>query len=186
MDPFQLYKLYQAIKLHFTSEKYDVLASRGRIKSCTESAFYDKPASRKFQYLSKQIKEPQVAVQFFVSCFAYDADIFDSSAADAAFSTWKKHKEMMTQLILDDIEQIGSVSCALSGDPCRLQQLVAGKHVNIETAVALNRALSFSSSWKDNFAYKGIAVKIEKLNAFVKFNEPKVNEAIQHHEQEVA
>lgn len=183
MDAFQVYKLYQAVRLHFTNEKYDIIEHRGKMKHCSESAFYEKPGSRKFHFLSKQLSDPQEAVQFFISCFAYDADVFDSTSADEAFFLWKKNKEMMTQLILDDIEQIGDITSALSGDPCKLQQLVAGGHVNIETAVALNKFLNYSSSWKNNFAYKGLAGKIEKLNAFVKFNESKVNEVLQHEQQ---
>jgi hypothetical protein len=183
MDAFQVYKLYQAVRLHFTNEKYDIIVHRGKMKHCSESAFYEKPGSRKFHFLSKQLADPQQAVQFFISCFAYDADVFDSTSADAAFFLWKKNKEMLTQLILDDIEQIGDITSALSGDPCKLQQLVAGGHVNIETAVALNKFLNYSSSWKNNFAYKGLAGKIEKLNAFVKFNESKVNEVLQHEQQ---
>lgn len=186
MTSFDLYKLYLAIKLHFTSEKYDVVANRGRIKNCSETAFNEKPISKRFFFLTKTLSSSQEAAQFFVACFAYNADIFDSDAASQAFFTWKKNKEMMTQLILDDVEKIGNIHFSLEGDPCKLQQLVAGGHVNIETAVALNKIFGFTANWKNNFAYKQLGIKIEKLNHFVKFNEKKIYEAVECYEQQAA
>jgi len=38
MDPFEVYKLYLALKLHFTTEKYDITKTRGAVKA-SEKAF---------------------------------------------------------------------------------------------------------------------------------------------------
>ena len=38
MDPFEVYKLYLALKLHFTTEKYDITKTRGGVKA-SEKAF---------------------------------------------------------------------------------------------------------------------------------------------------
>jgi hypothetical protein len=85
---------------------------------------------------------------------------------------------MTTQLILDDLESIPSIEDYLSGDPCILQNKVSGGHINIETAVAINRVYKFSNSWKDNFVYSYLGLKIEKLDRFVSYNEEKILKAM--------
>ena len=181
MSPFQVYKIYLAAKLHFTTS-YDVFKYNGAVNAGSEEEFLQKPFRHLFSKLSNRLKTPQEAAQYFVSCFAYDADVFTTYDADQAYTQWKKHREMMTQLILDDIETLHVPQC-LEGNPCELQSLISGNKIQIETAVALNRVFKFSQDWKNNFVYSRLGVKIEKLDRFVKYNECKVNEFIKHHEQ---
>jgi hypothetical protein len=183
MTPFQIYKFYLAIKLHFTTEKYDVFKYRGAVHSCNEEGFRSRRGHGRFVQLSHRLQKPQDAVQLFVACFVYDADVFNDSECEEALTRWRKHKEMMTQLILDDLETIELPDC-LKGSPCSLQKLVSGNKISIETAVALNKKYGFSAVWKNNFVYKRLGLKIEKLEPFVKFNEVKVFEAISEKENE--
>jgi hypothetical protein len=183
MTPFQIYKFYLAIKLHFTTEKYDVFKYRGAVHSCNEEGFRSKRGNGRFVQLSHRIQKPQDAVQLFVACFAYDADVFNDSECEEALTRWRKHKEMMTHLILEDIEGL-DLPNVLQGIPCDLQKAVSGKRVNIETAVALNKKYRFAPKWKNNFVYKRLGLKIEKLEPFIKFNEVKVFEAISEKENE--
>jgi len=183
MRAFDIYKIYLAAKLHFTHEKYDLFVHNGRVRSCSEEEFSQKPLSSKFRALEYKVKTPQEAAQHFVACFAYDADVFNPIESEEAHSKWKKHKEMMTQLILDDLDLIGDVKLSLGGSPCKLQQLISGNQIKIETAVALNKFFHFTKEWKNDFTYKHLGVKIEKLNRFIKFNENKVYEAIKFNEQ---
>ena len=48
MDEFSVYKMYLALKLHFTTENYDVIAQRGRVRA-SRAAF----AKRKDLYSIK-------------------------------------------------------------------------------------------------------------------------------------
>lgn len=189
MSPYEVYRFYLAIKLHFTTEKYDVFLHRGRLKGENQEKFEKQSGiNTKFKILSKNLTTPHDAVQYFVACFAYDADVFDTQQSDAASKLWKANKERSTQLIINDIENIvnkyGSVESCLENDPCKLQSLCAGGHVAIETAVALNRKYKFADSWKNNFAYKNLGLKIVKLDKFVKYREEKVNEILNYHVEE--
>ncbi len=188
MTPYEVYRFYLAIKLHFTTEKYDVFEHRGRLKGENQEKFESSGLNTKFRHLAKKLATPHDAVQYFVACFAYDANVFETDQADAADRLWRSNKERSTQLILDDIEKLidnyGSVEATLENDPCKLQSLVSGAHINVETAVALNRRFKFTDTWKNNFAYKGLAVKIMKLDKFVKYREEKVNEILNCHVEE--
>lgn len=174
MTPFQIYKFGLAIKLHFTNDQYDVFESRGGIKNCTEESFYTKSGVGRYTALARQLSTAQEAVQYFVACNAYSANIFDPQDSDDANRRWQRNKEMMTQLVLDDIDTIGDVEASLQGSPCYLQKLVSGGKINIETCVVLNRRFMFAKEWKNNFVYSDLGRKIIKLDKFVKCNEEKV------------
>jgi hypothetical protein len=179
MTAYQVYRFYLAIKLHFTQEKYDVFAKRGAVKSCTVEEFNRKNFRMRFEILAKKLKEPQQAVQFFVANQAYGGDVFDVENSETMWTRWRKHKEMTSYLIKEDLEKIGDLNKSLSGSPCPLIKEVSAGRINIETAVAINRKLHFTGSWKQhNFAYPDLWLKIEKLDRFVKFNEETIFEKI--------
>ena len=77
-----------------------------------------------------------------------------------------------------DLEKIEDLCVYLSGDPCKLMKEISGRRINIETAVAINRKLKFADSWKGNFTYPTLWLKIKKLDRFVKFNEQVIFEKI--------
>lgn len=184
MSPFDLYKIYIAIKLHFTVSSYDVFETRGAVRNVSEDSFSKKGYRHRFNALTHQIKTAREAVNYFVSCFAYGTDVFNSSDADESYSRWRKHKEMMTQLILDDLETL-NLPMDVQGSSCRLQSLISGKSINIETGVALNKRYGFADDWiKSNFVYGELGSKIKKLTGFVSYNEDKVNKFISDHEQQ--
>ena len=178
MNGYQVYRFYLAIKLHFTNQKYDVFETRGFVKNCTPESFLRKPGKGLFEKLAKRFKEPKDIVQYFVANQAYDGDIFEPSEAEENFVRWKKHKEMTTYLIREDLEKIEDLFAYLSGDPCKLMKEISGRRINIETAVAINRKLKFADGWKGNFTYPDLWLKIKKLDRFVKFNEQVIFEKI--------
>lgn len=183
MGAFELYKIYLAIKLHFTVDQYDVFKTNGAVKGVTEQSFNQKGLRYRFLTLSKQFSSTRESVEYFVSCFAYGVDVFDNNSADEAYSTWKKRKEMMTQCILDDLDEIDS--SWFIGSPCKLQQMLQGKKINIETGVALNRVLNFADDWiKNDLIYGKLGSKIKKLDKFIKYNEDKVKQVIESYEQQ--
>jgi hypothetical protein len=184
MSSYELYKLYLAIKLHFTVPSYDVFLTNGAVKGVTEESFNKKGLRYRFNALSSQLKNTREAVDYFVACFAYGVDFFNASDADEARVRWRRNKEMTTQLILDDIDQL-TLPKDVVGKSCRLQSLLQGKVLNIETGVALNNRYNFADDWLNfNFVYSGLGSKIKKLTKFVKYNEDKVNKFISEHEQQ--
>ena len=39
MEPFEVYRSYLALKLHFTTDKYDVIKQQGRVRASKQSFF---------------------------------------------------------------------------------------------------------------------------------------------------
>lgn len=174
MSPYQAYKFYLAIKLHFTVDSYDVFETRGAVRVCSASAFETNKMRGRFAFIAREHPEPKSIVQFFVACFAYSANVFDHQESKEAHAKWMKHKEMMTSMILDDLDTVDDITSALVGTPCKLMKMISGGHINIETAVAINRKMNFVEGWKHNFTHPSLYIRIKKLDRFISFNEEKV------------
>ncbi len=179
MTPFSLYRLYLSIRLHFSSERYDAIESKGRVR-CSEESFSSRNNMvTTFKILSNQIKDPQSAVQFFFANELYSTPVFETTVALSSYKTWLKHKEMLTQLVLDDIdilEQHGELDDAFSGEVPVAVKLMNRGEIHIESLVAINKIIGFTqwSNWKENLCFPKLALKLNKAGKFVRFNEERV------------
>lgn len=180
MTPFQVYKIYLAVKLHVTNKKYDIFEYRGAVK-VTQIGFEKSRGAGRFYALAKyQLHEPKDAVQFFIANAAYDTDIFDNLESAEAHRKWVKNKEMMTQLILDDIskltENVNDLDAVFEGEIPLAIKLLNRKEINIESLIALNSVMQFTSwsNWYNNLTYPKIALKLDKLQRFVTFNKERI------------
>lgn len=180
MNGYYFYKLCVAMRLHFTTDKYDIFEKRGAI-NCSYESFLSKSNKGVYEFIGSKFPSPQEATRYIVACFVYDVNLYDYHDGVEAMARWNKEREMTTQLILDDLDTLQLPFC-LHGDPCELQRLVSGSQIHVQTAVALNRVYKFAEHWKNNFVYAKLGRKIEKLDKFVKFNEMKVNNVIKQHE----
>ena len=184
LDDYTAYKLYLAIKLHFGTKNYDVFESRGAVKGLTSDNFRNRKGASWFKTLGKKFSNPQEFVQYLVANAAYGniSDIFDLQTSFDNYSKWIKHKQMMTRLILDDLSQYDNLMPKIQGiPPSILNDTIAGK-CHIETAVAINRYHPFIGSEildTDYLIFTREALRIKKLDRFVKYNTDEINSEIQ-------
>ena len=91
MDGFKAYRYYLAIKLHFTTDKFDVFQNRGNVKG-TREAFNARNDRYIFEKLANKFDQDKDIIQFFVSNFAYGngAAIYDGKEADDSYTEWLK------------------------------------------------------------------------------------------------
>lgn len=178
MSPYQAYKLYLATKLHFTSPEYDVFKTNGAVRAISEEKFQADKRYQTFKKFSEKYKNPKDIIDVFVSTFAYGKNVFNVKEVEDAYKLWRKHKEMMTQLILDDIDVLESLNTPLkeivNGSPSPLIKQVASKKINIETATAINRKYHCVGLGENNFTHPTLGIIVNKLDGFIRFNEEKV------------
>jgi hypothetical protein len=67
MDEFSVYKMYIALKLHFTTDKYDVVKQRGKVKA-SRQAFAKRTDLFSIRKISKTYSDEEVA-NFLVANF---------------------------------------------------------------------------------------------------------------------
>ena len=67
MDAFQVYKYYLALKLHFTTDKYDVIKQRGKVRA-SRQAFAKRNDLFSINKIAKNYSDEEVA-NFLIANF---------------------------------------------------------------------------------------------------------------------
>ncbi len=201
MDGFKAYKYYMAIKLHFTSEKYNVFQTRGSVKG-TRDTFNSRNDRYIFEKLSQRYTEDKDIIQFFVSNFAYgnDTAIYGNSEAEDLYVEWKRRKQSITKVFVDDLTNImnfcdvnkfstDGIFRSKEGELPVLLTLFLADKISIETLSIIDDISPFISNWKNDTMAKIVLgdkiLRINKLKGFVKYDKEKLTKIFNHFIEEL-
>lgn len=180
MEPFEVYKLYLALKLHFTTEKYDITKTRGAVKA-SESAFMKRKDIIAMRKLARDYKKKEIIdllVANFVSGDRWGG-MFDSQSSEV-YKQWKARKarrdyqfEQDVELIKIEMEKqsISNPFVADQGQHALVYRLYLGKKITIESLVSLDKLYNFSYKGDDDIFLGGINLLIRKYRPFVKLTD---------------
>lgn len=201
MDGFKAYRYYLAIKLHFTSEKFNVFENRGNVKGSRE-AFEARNDRYIFEKLARKFGNDRDIIQFFVSNFAYgnESAIYAGQEADDNLAEWNKRKQSVTKIFIDDLAslltyvEINKLPTSSIFDfnfneyPAALKLWLGGK-ISIETLVIVNELDHIVEHWLDNSSVQHIwgdeLLRIKKLTGFVKYDKEKLRKIFKHFVEEL-
>lgn len=182
MDGFRAYKYYAAIKLHFTSPKYDVFVSKGRVK-CSLERFRSRNDSYLFDKLGGKFSSDKDYIQFIASNFMYHNPevVYSGEEAYANYKEYLRRKQSITKIFEDDLNTIldSGTTYNFSGHkiPDVIQLWMADK-ITLETVVILNDMDDFTEKLKENAHINLLLgddlLRIEKSKGFVKYNSYKI------------
>ena len=181
MDPFLVYKMYLALKLHFTTESYDITKHRGAVRGKKETFLQrkDLTAIRKLarDYSQKQIRDFLVAN--FVSGDKWGG-VFDTQAMDI-YNEWvvQKKRIMYTfatdlDYILMEMEKRGLQSAINSSEHPLVLKLLLGKKISLESVVILDKLFNFVDNYKDDFVLKDTCLLVKKYQPFLAIDSKKL------------
>lgn len=186
-DGFDVFKTYLAVKLHFTSDKYDYHKYGGKV-NCKLETFTKRNDRYFFHKLSKKYKKDEIA-DFFVANFLYDDKKWVKSLLEndgkEQFLDFRKFNQAFVYHFRSDCLSIVSdfnkrgisfddgLLCA-NGQHPRLLQLLIQKKASYQTAIAIDDILSYSKNWsmaiKEKVVWPKIRFKMQKLRGFLNFN----------------
>ena len=202
MDGFKAYKYYMAVKLHFTSKKYNVFETRGHVKG-TREAFNSRNDRYIFEKLAQRYPDDRDIIQFFVSNFAYgnDTAIYGNGEAEEAYAEWQKRKQSITRVFIDDLANVmnfcdihkfntDGIFKNIDGDlPVLTSMFLSGK-ITIESLRIIDDIEPFVNSWVDDpmiaIVLGDKLLRIEKLKGFVKYDKDKVTKVFNHFKEELS
>ena len=202
MDGFKAYRYYLAIKLHFTTDKFNVFENRGNVKG-TREAFNARNDRYIFEKLARKHDDDKDIIQFFVANFAYgnDTAIYAGAEADEVYTEWLRRKQSISKIFVDDLAtllthiEINKLThTALfnftdSEYPVALKLFVGGK-IKIETLRIIDDLYPIIEKWKLNTSVRYIwdddLRRIIKLTGFVKYDIIKIKKIFDHFLEEVA
>jgi len=187
-DGFAVYKKYLALKLHFTTDKYDYHKYEGKVNSKLET-FTKRNDRYFFHKLSKQYNEQEI-LGFFISNFLADSkkwvgNLMRNDGKDV-YLAWKKYNDAFAYhfkrdclLVYNNFNDRGlsfdDGFRVFKGQHPRFLGLLLSKKITFETAVVFEKAIRFSKQWdrdiKEKVVWPVVLNKIKKYEKFVKYNE---------------
>lgn len=180
MTGFEVYKMYLALKQHFTKDTYDYVKYRGKVSVSERSFlerrdryFFDKLASR---YSDKEVK------YYLVANFIQNPKGYIKNFSDSNYDKWKFYNESLSYNLRED------VSCLLDKysspyqdkfdkifeiddgqHPHVLKQYLAGE-ISLETLVIFQKCLNYMKTFDERLKdpiWKEVRKQIVKYLPFM-------------------
>lgn len=186
MDGFKAYRYYTAIRLHFTSAKFDVFQNKGRVK-CSLEKFQQRNDHYIFEKLGRKFNDKEF-IQYCASNFMYgNSDvIYNNEESDTNYLEYIKRKQSITKVFSDDLNTLLLNTWQVQQNPFKFSgsnlptiiQLYISKRITIETIRILDDIEPFIDNLKENSNVKLLwsdeILRIEKSKGFVKYNKEKI------------
>ncbi len=185
MEAYDVYRLYMAMKLHFTTESYDISKTKGMVKDC-RNAFMKRKDILAFRKLGEKYSKREI-IDLLVANFTRGdkyGGVFDSETEEA-YEQWKIRQQKLTYIFTQDIISIITESEKTGQDPFTsnngthpiVVRLYLGGKISLETVIILDKLFDFrysnDTSLQFDFVWKDISLLIKKYRIFVKIDKEK-------------
>jgi len=182
-DPFESYKLYNALRLHFQTD-YDAIKYNYK-SNVTPQSFFKRKDKYFFAKIAKKYEKDLVSyyVANFKEGVSYVGDMVNE-VGDDNYNKYKKIKESIHRVFSVDINKLTESEIdfdrcftSFDGQLPLVIQLMMQDDISLETVVILDSLIGFvpreSKKIKDTIIWPDIKRRIEKYKPFVNFNDIK-------------
>lgn len=191
MEPFEVYRYYLALRLHFTTDTYDVIKQQGRVRA-TKNSFFKRKDLLAIRRVAETYSDKDI-VDFLVANFVSGdrwGGVFDVEAK-ARYQSWKKRIESISYTFKKEVDK--AVNYAEKNQLSFLDLFTShnGQHpviikmylrndLSIETLVILNKLNNFVDQLdidlKDDLVWPDTSRIIKKYSPFLEIKKEKYNE----------
>ena len=189
MNGFEVYKIYLAIKLHFTSknQSYDFHKHNGRTTARLET-FTKRRDRYYFHRLSKSYDNKSI-VNYFLSNFVSNTNLWVGDiigkAGDEHYKQWSKKIESLHYYYEQDIDYIiermttkdikfNDLFLSIDGQHPPIIKMFLAKKINFETLIILDDILRFTKKLNKNIKEKVLWPKLfdrmKRYKPFLSYN----------------
>jgi hypothetical protein len=185
IDAFQTYKYFMAIKLHLTTDRYDVFESNGKV-SGSKATFETRNDRFLFQKLGQKFSQPRELIEYLTANIGYgNKNVIYSSESDENYEVWLKRKEARTYLFKQQLEYIRAYLetdnkkfedlFSIEDNVPELLKMYVGGHIHLETMIIINDVEEFLPKWEPLIMLWGDQLRIlNKIKNFVKYDKDKL------------
>ena len=186
MKPFEAYKLFLAVKMHFTQPQYDFFKYNGKVNANIQS-FEKRRDKYHFAKLAKH-KDPvgYLVSQYVTGNFTgWIGDLF-TEEAERVYTDYLARQQSLTYRFNTDLERISedfiSYFKVKDGQHPPLLVLLKRGNVSIETVTILNDQLNFFKFWDtridDTVIWPSIRERCLKYRPFIHYDRAKIKSII--------
>ena len=191
MEPFEVYRYYLALRLHFTTDSYDVIEQKGRVRA-TKNSFLKRRDLLSINRVAETYSDKDI-VNFLVANFVSGdrwGGVFDVEAKDR-YQGWKKRIESISYTFKKEIDKAVThsdkngitfdqlFSCNNGQHPF-IVKMYLRNDISIETLVILNKLNNFTDQLdqdlKDDLVWPDTSRIIKKYSPFLEIKKDKYNE----------
>jgi len=178
---YEAFGMYQAIKLHFTTDSYDFMKYGGKSKISID-AFDNRKDKYHFHKLSRRLTSQDELIMFLVANFIHNDTIWVGDLLTEESETIYRQRQRVLQSmsyifendcrkIFDGVSNPNEVLQSDDGDYPRLLKMTLQKDTEIETLCILNNILGFLPLWNrkisDTVRWPQYSRKVTKYAAFL-------------------
>jgi len=177
IEPFEVYRLYLAIKLHFTTKNYDIVKYRFKVR-VKEETFRKRKDMVSIKKLARDYSRDEI-INFLVANFVSGekwGGLFDVDAA-RRYEEWQNRKVKREYQFQQDVDRIilemekeniiNPFVEKNSKHPLTFR-LFFGNIINIETMTILDKIFDFVDTNTNDILLEDACMCIQKYRPFVK------------------
>lgn len=184
LSPFETYCMFQALKLHFTSENYDYFKYNGKVKQTIDQFnqkrdkyFYHRLCRR---YNSDEIQDYIVA-NLLAESNVWVGKLLDDDS-DELYKSYLKNKQSLSYRFKNDVEHLfteGSNPFKFEDNnyPVILNEYMRG-YVSLDSIIILNDVTNcfakFDEKLKGDFLWDKLYFKAKKFRPFLSYDKEKI------------
>jgi hypothetical protein len=184
---YETFGLYQAIKLHFSTDSYDYHKYGGKSKISVES-FENRKDKYFFYRLSRKFQDKDDLVEFLVANFVIDENCWIGNLLEeTAVESYRARQKVLQSIsysfendcnrIFEDVANPNEVIKVIDGEYPKLLTMALRKEIEVESLCIMNELLGFFKSWtnsiNDTIRWPGYRRKVLKYSPFIKFDRTK-------------
>jgi hypothetical protein len=178
---YEAFGLYQAVKLHFTTDSYDFLKYGGKSRISVD-VFENRKDKYHFYKLSRRLTNKDDLIMFLVANFVNSDGIWVGDLLMEESETIYRQRQRVIQSlsyifendcrkIFEGVDDPNIVLRSEGGDYPKLLTMALRKEIEIETLCLLNKILHFMPLWSkritDTIRWPEYRRKVEKYAAFI-------------------
>lgn len=178
MEPYEAYRYYQALKLHFESKTYD--AAKYNFKtSANPKSFWKRRDKYFFAKVAKRFKEAPEMIGYYAAHFTNGSKwIGDMLDNEEDYQAWLKRMQSISYTFEQDLiyleDNYGSLDSVLKcteGAHPRVITVYLENEISLETVVILDKLTGFMSradkQITETIMWPDISLKVRKYHPFV-------------------
>lgn len=182
MTSYDVYKLYAALRLHFTDPKYDITVTKGRMRNLRQS--FEKRKDTQYMYkLANEYKRAEV-IDILVANFVAGSDtanIYTGNFIENYKKYLTRRKRMLYNLDVD-LDNIlfrmekEDLKSAMEGTHPLIFRMYMGGDIQIETLVIMEKLYPYVEDYASDFVLEHICLLVKKYKPFVRFDKDNVKQ----------
>jgi len=188
---FEVYKMYLALRMHFTKDHYDYQKYRGKVNA-SEQSFEQRRDRYFFKKLATKYDGDKI-LNYFVANFMHDPKGYIKSFSDGNYERWKVNQESFcykfrqdVHLLLDNFEapyqdKFDKIFEVKEGThPSLLKHYLSGE-VSLETLIVFETCLGYVGRFDKKLSdpiWKEIRTRVIKYKPFLYIDCQKYKEVI--------